>query len=52
MNPLYSLIENKRILLAAHRGVCAGNIPCNTAESYEAAIIQGADIIELDVSVS
>ena len=52
MNPLYSLIEKKRILLTAHRGVCAGNIPCNTAESYEAAIIQGADIIELDVSVS
>ena len=38
--------------LAAHRGVCGANIPCNTLAAYEIALRQGADIIELDVSVS
>lgn len=39
-------------LIAAHRGVCGGNIPCNTMESFEIALHQGADIIELDVTRS
>ncbi len=39
-------------LLAAHRGVCGANIPCNTLAAYEIALRQGADIIELDVSKS
>lgn len=39
-------------LIAAHRGVCGGNIPCNTIESFDIALHQGADIIELDVSRS
>lgn len=39
-------------LLAAHRGVCGANIPCNTLAAYETALRQGADIIELDVSKS
>lgn len=44
--------NEKGVLIAAHRGVYGGNIACNTPESYEAALIQGADIIELDVSIS
>lgn len=39
-------------LIAAHRGVCGGNIPCNTLEAFDIALRQGADIIELDVSRS
>lgn len=39
-------------LLAAHRGVSGGNIPCNSRAAYKAAVMQGADIIELDVSIS
>lgn len=39
-------------LIAAHRGAACGNIPCNTWVAYEAALTQGADIIELDVSRS
>lgn len=39
-------------LSAAHRGVSGGNIPCNSLAAYKAAIAQGADIIELDVTVS
>jgi len=43
-------MKEKRPLIAAHRGVCGGNIPCNTLESFDIALRQGADIIELDVS--
>ena len=42
----------ERILLAAHRGVAGGNIPCNTLEAYEIALRQGADIVEVDISVT
>ena len=45
-------ILNDKPLIAAHRGVCGGNIPCNTIESFDIALHQGADIIELDVSRS
>ena len=38
--------------VAAHRGVAGGNIPCNSLPAFEAALRQGADIIELDVSRS
>lgn len=40
------------ILLAAHRGVAAGNIPCNTLTAYQIALDQGADIVETDVAVT
>ncbi|HHT54073.1 MAG TPA: glycerophosphodiester phosphodiesterase family protein [Clostridiales bacterium] len=43
---------DKRILLAAHRGISGGNIPCNTLAAFEIALRQGADIIELDVQRS
>ena len=36
--------------LAAHRGICGGNIPCNTLASYEIALRQGADVVEIDVT--
>ncbi len=39
-------------LIAAHRGSSGGNIPCNSEAAFKAALNQGADIIELDVSVS
>jgi len=42
----------ERILLAAHRGVSGGNIPCNTLAAYEIALRQGADIVEIDVSIT
>lgn len=41
-----------RVLIAAHRGRAGGNIPCNSMLGYRAALRQGADIIELDVSRS
>ena len=39
-------------LIVAHRGTAGGNIPCNTLTSYEIALKQGADMIEVDVSRS
>ena len=41
-----------RTLITAHRGVWGGNIPGNTLASFEIALRQGADMIELDVSNS
>lgn len=39
----------ERLLLVAHRGVWGGNIPCNTVTAFEAALRDGADMIELDI---
>ena len=51
-----SIFENrkelKRPFLAAHRGVCGSNIPCNSIAAYKIALSQGADVIEIDVSKS
>ena len=42
----------KNIIVVAHRGAFAGNIPCNTIPAYKAALRQGADMIEIDVDMS
>lgn len=42
----------KAVNIAAHRGSCGGNIPPNTIVSYEAALYQGANILEADVARS
>ncbi len=39
----------ERVIITAHRGTFGGNIPCNTLTSYEIALKQGADMIEIDV---
>lgn len=52
MNTVYELSKNNGVFLAAHRGSCGGNIPCNTLQSFEIAVRQGADIVELDVERS
>ncbi len=50
----FNLFEKaqENIIIVAHRGACGGNIPCNTMASYEIALKQGADMIEVDVSCS
>ena len=40
--------EEGRVLVAAHRGVSGANIPCNTKTAFNIALMQGADILELD----
>lgn len=49
-----SLFENAKNgpLVCAHRGVSGADIPCNTLAAFKAALEQGADVIELDVSKS
>jgi len=42
----------EKIILVAHRGAAGGNIPCNTMTAYETALRQGADMIEIDVTMS
>lgn len=45
-------IKEKKVLLVAHRGTCGGNIPCNSMQSFKAAVLAGADMVELDVESS
>lgn len=45
-------IEKKKVLVAAHRGTCGGNIVWNTSLSYKNALLHGADMIEIDVSMT
>ena len=42
----------ERVILCAHRGIFGGNIPCNTVASFDFAIAEGADMVELDVTKS
>ena len=43
---------NGKVWIAAHAGVSGGDIACNTVPSFQAALMQGADVIELDAAVS
>ena len=44
--------KRKNPFLAAHRGVCGANVPCNSIAAYKIALDQGADVVEIDVSKS
>ena len=56
MNFNKSIFSNRKAkkypFLAAHRGVCGANIPCNSIAAYKIALNQGADVVEIDVSRS
>lgn len=45
-------MEKGSPFLAAHRGVNGANIPCNTLASYQIAMNQGADVVEIDITRS
>lgn len=49
MLTLKETAKEKKIMLVAHRGVWGGNIPCNTMPAFESALLEGADMLELDV---
>jgi len=52
-NTDYLFAESRsRTLIAAHRGISAANIPCNTLSAYGIALRQKADIVEIDVARS
>ena len=48
----FDILNEKKVLICAHRGVWGGNIPCNTLTAFDIAITQGADMVELDVTAS
>lgn len=45
-------MEEKKFLIAVHRGTWSGNVIENTILSYEAALLHGADMFEVDLSPS
>lgn len=49
MISLKEQIQEKKILIAAHRGVSGADIPCNTIPAFEIALKSGADILEMDL---
>lgn len=51
-NSLLKEYLKKGTLIAAHRGIGGGNLPFNTIDGFNAALIQKADIIETDVTNS
>ena len=51
-NALAQARKERGVLVAAHRGMAAGNIPCNTIPAFEAALFQGADMLETDITIS
>lgn len=52
MKSTLKLIDEKKILVASHRGTSGANIPCNTIAAFDIALKEGADIIELDLFAS
>lgn len=49
MNKLHDLLDKYGVLVAAHRGMSCGNIPCNTIAAFEIAMRAGARILEMDI---
>lgn len=44
-----ALVEKKGFLIAAHRGTFKANIAENSIASFNAAILEGADMVEIDL---
>lgn len=51
-NRLDAAFQKNDVLILAHRGAAAANIVDNTVESFDAALAQGADMVEADVFMS
>lgn len=49
---LRHLIHSNKVLIAAHRGTCGGNVVQNTSRAYKNALLHGADMIEIDASMT
>lgn len=49
---LRNLIQSNKVLIAAHRGTCGGNVVQNTSKAYENALLHGADMIEIDAAMT
>lgn len=51
-NILWEARQEKGVLVCAHQGSATGNVPGNSHAAFEAALQQGADILETDVTLS
>ncbi|MBQ7840865.1 MAG: glycerophosphodiester phosphodiesterase family protein [Lachnospiraceae bacterium] len=51
-NTLLEARKKRGTLICAHQGTAGGNVPGNTRAAFEAALQQGADMLETDVTVS
>ena len=49
MKSIDELRKEKGVLVAAHRGMSAGNSPPNSIAAFEIALRDGADILEMDL---
>jgi glycerophosphoryl diester phosphodiesterase len=49
---LNSVFERQRVLISAHRGSSGGSVAVNTLLGVRAAVLQGADVVEIDVTAS
>ena len=49
MESIIELRKEKGVLVAAHRGSNAGNIPPNSIAAFDIALKDGADILEMDL---
>ena len=49
MDDLKQLIQKKKVVVAAHRGMSGADIPCNTIPAFDIALKSGADILEMDL---
>lgn len=47
-----SIINKNKVLIAAHRGTCGGNVIQNTCLAYRNALLHGADLIEIDAAMT
>lgn len=53
MNALLNArLETERILIVAHRGSAGGSVAVNTELAIRASFLQGADMVEIDVTAS
>lgn len=50
--PIRKALEANKVLIAAHRGTCGGNVVQNTARAFKNALLHGADMIEIDASMT
>lgn len=49
MKSIKELRQEKGVLVAAHRGTSAGNIPPNSIAAFDIALKEGADILEMNL---
>lgn len=50
--PIRKLIQRNKVIIAAHRGTCGGNVVQNTSLAYKNSLLHGADMIEVDAAMT